>query len=109
VINIPGCPCHPDWVTQILVAIASGRAKDIALDDLQRPQTFFKTFTQTGGTEPEFPFYDLMPGTVFKTQKIGGVVPQDHQTGTGTLTYLAHAAAAKLAAPQWTKEDMFVV
>lgn len=109
VINIPGCPCHPDWVTQILVAIASGRAKDIALDDLQRPQTFFKTFTQTGGTEPEFPFYDLMPGTVFKTQKIGGVVPQDHQTGTGTLTYLAHAAATKLAAPQWTKEDMFVV
>jgi uptake hydrogenase small subunit len=34
-------------VKQILVAIASGRAKDIALDDLQRPATFFKTFTQT--------------------------------------------------------------
>ena len=29
VINIPGCPCHPDWVTQILVAIATGRAGDI--------------------------------------------------------------------------------
>ena len=54
VINIPGCPCHPDWVTQILVAIASGRAKDIALDDLQRPQTFFKTFTQTGCTRVQF-------------------------------------------------------
>ena len=53
-INIPGCPCHPDWVTQILVAIASGRAKDIALDDLQRPQTFFKTFTQTGCTRVQF-------------------------------------------------------
>ncbi|QXX74925.1 hypothetical protein [Methylovirgula sp. HY1] len=25
VINIPGCPAHPDWVTQILVAAASGR------------------------------------------------------------------------------------
>jgi hydrogenase small subunit len=169
VINIPGCPAHPDWVTQILVAIASGRAGDISLDDLQRPQTFFKTFTQTGCTrvqfyeykqhtqefgqgtrtgclfyefgcrgpmthspcnrilwnrqssktragmpctgctEPEFPFYDLMPGTVFKTQKIAGVIPKDHQTGTGQLTYLAHAAAAKLAAPNWTKEDMFVV
>ncbi len=46
VINIPGCPAHPDWVTQILVAIATGRAKDITLDDLQRPVTFFKTFTQ---------------------------------------------------------------
>ncbi len=137
VINIPGCPSHPDWVTQILVAVASGRAKDIALDDLQRPQTFFKTFTQTGCTrvqfyeykrhtqkfgqvtqagmpctgctEPEFPFYDLMPGTVFKTQKIAGVIPKDHQTGTGQLSYLAHAVAAKIAAPQWSKEDMFVV
>ncbi len=125
VINIPGCPSHPDWITQILVAIATGRIGDIALDELHRPQTFFKTFTQTGCTrnihfaykastgefgqrkgclfydlgcrgpmthsscnrilwnrvssktragmpcigctEPEFPFYDLKPGTVFKT------------------------------------------
>ena len=169
VINIPGCPCHPDWVTQILVAIASGRAGDIALDDLQRPQTFFKTFTQTGCTrvqffeykqstmefgqgtrtgclfyeygcrgpmtrspcnrilwnrqssktragmpctgctEPEFPFYDLAPGTVFKTQKIGGVIPKDVPEGTDHVTYMAHAAAARVAAPQWSKEDMFVV
>ena len=29
VINIPGCPAHPDWVTQILVAVASGRAGDL--------------------------------------------------------------------------------
>ena len=26
VINIPGCPAHPDWITQILVALATGRA-----------------------------------------------------------------------------------
>jgi hydrogenase small subunit len=50
VINVPGCPCHPDWVTQVLVAVATGRAGDIALDDLQRPSTFFATFTQTGCT-----------------------------------------------------------
>ena len=169
VINIPGCPAHPDWVTQILVAIATGRAKDIGLDDLQRPVTFFKTFTQTGCTrvqffeykqspkefgqgtrtgclfyefgcrgpmtrspcnrilwnrqssktragmpctgctEPEFPFYDLMPGTVFKTQKVSGVIPKDVPTGVDHLTYMAQAAAAKIAAPQWSKEDMFVV
>jgi hypothetical protein len=48
VINIPGCPAHPDWITQILVALATGRTGDISLDDLQRPETFFKTFTQTG-------------------------------------------------------------
>lgn len=169
VVNIPGCPAHPDWVTQILVAIASGRAGDIALDDLQRPQTFFKTFTQTGCTrvqyfeykqsptefgqgtrkgclfydfgcrgpmthspcnrilwnrqssktragmpcigctEPEFPHHDLMPGTVFKTQKISGVIPKEMPAGLDHLSYMALAGAAKVAAPQWSKEDMFVV
>lgn len=169
VINIPGCPAHPDWITQILVAIVSGRAGDIALDDKQRPQTFFKTFTQTGCTrvqffewkqstkefgqgtrtgclffemgcrgpmthspcnrilwnrqssktragmpcigctEPEFPHHDLKPGTVFKTLKVAGVIPKEAPTGTDHITYMAHAAAAKIAAPQWSKEDMFVV
>jgi Ni,Fe-hydrogenase I small subunit len=50
VINIPGCPAHPDWITQIVVAIATGRASDVLLDDLQRPKTFFQTFTQVGCT-----------------------------------------------------------
>ncbi|HNH83977.1 MAG TPA: hydrogenase, partial [Acidobacteriota bacterium] len=54
VINIPGCPAHPDWITQIIVALASGRVGDVALDDLQRPQTFFKTFTQTGCTRVQY-------------------------------------------------------
>ena len=169
VINIPGCPAHPDWITQILVALAAGRAGDLALDDLQRPATFFTTFTQTGCTrvqffeykqsptefgqgtrkgclfyefgcrgpmtrspcnrilwnrqssktragmpctgctEPEFPFFDLAPGTVFKTQKIAGSIPKELPTGTDHVTYMAHAAAARVAAPQWSKEDMFVV
>ncbi|MFV9507253.1 MAG: hydrogenase [Oscillochloridaceae bacterium umkhey_bin13] len=169
VINIPGCPAHPDWVTQILVAIASGRTGDIALDELQRPQTFFKSFTQTGCTrvqffeykqstmefgqgtrtgclfyefgcrgpmthspcnrilwnrqssktragmpctgctEPEFPFFDLAPGTVFKTQKISGAIPRDVPAGTDPISYMALAAAARVAAPKWSKEDMFVV
>ena len=38
VINIPGCPAHPDWITQIIVALASGRTADIALDEPHRPQ-----------------------------------------------------------------------
>lgn len=169
VINIPGCPAHPDWVTQILVAVASGRAADIALDELQRPQTFFTSFTQTGCTrvqffeykqstlefgqgtrtgclfyefgcrgpmtrspcnrilwnrqssktragmpctgctEPEFPFFDLAPGTVFKTQKISGAIPKEVPTGTDPISYMALVAAARVAAPKWAKEDMFVV
>jgi len=166
VINIPGCPAHPDWVTQILVAVASGRAGDIGLDDLQRPKTFFMSFTQTGCTrniqyaykvsatefgqrkgclfydlgcrgpmthspcnrilwnrqssktrsgmpclgctEPEFPFYDLAPGTVFKTQTVMGV-PKDLPAGTAKPGYIRLTATAKATAPQWVEEDMFVV
>ena len=169
VINIPGCPAHPDWISQILVALATGRTGDIALDEYQRPQTFFKSFTQTGCTrnqffewkqsppefgqgtrtgclfyehgcrgpvthsscnrilwnrqssktrsgqpctgctEPNWPHYDLAPGTVFKTQKVLGVVPRDVPKGTDPLSYTLHAAAARAAAPEWSKEDIFVV
>ncbi|MGF1648613.1 MAG: hydrogenase, partial [Kineosporiaceae bacterium] len=63
----------------------------------------------TGCTEPGWPHGDLMPGTVFKTQKIAGSVPREVPFGTDHLTYMAHAAAAKVAAPQWSKDDMFVV
>jgi hydrogenase small subunit len=166
VVNIPGCPAHPDWVTQILVAIASGRTGDIGLDDLQRPKTFFTSFTQTGCTrnmqfaykaattefgqrkgclfydlgcrgpmthspcnrilwnrqssktrsgmpclgctEPEFPFYDLAPGTVFKTQTIMGM-PKDLPEGSAKPGYVRLTAVAKATAPAWVDDDMFVV
>ena len=169
VINIPGCPAHPDWITQIIVALATGRTGDIALDDLHRPQTFFKSFVHNGCTrnsffefkqstvkfgegtrtgclfsefgcrgplthgpcnrilwnrqssktragmpclgctEPEFPHADLAPGTVFKTAKVAGVIPKELPPGEGHLSYMTLAAAARIAAPQWSKEDMFVV
>jgi hypothetical protein len=166
--RLPGAPRLDH---QILVAIATGRAGDLALDELQRPITFFKTFTQTGCTRnvqffeykqstmefgegtrhrlpvlrirlprPDDPLavqpdpvepavvedprrhalhrlhragvpvhFDLKPGTVFKTQKVSGRDPQGSADGTDHLTYMAHAAAARIAAPQWSKEDMFVV
>ncbi|MEP0985094.1 hydrogenase [Ekhidna sp.] len=50
VINIPGCPAHPDWVTQILVAISTGRIGDVLVDEYHRPKTFFTDFVQTGCT-----------------------------------------------------------
>lgn len=50
VVNIPGCPAHPDWITQILVAISTGRIKDVLLDEYHRPTTFFNDFVQTGCT-----------------------------------------------------------
>ena len=166
VINIPGCPAHPDWMTQILVAIATGRLDDITLDEFNRPQTFFKSFTQTGCTrnihfaykasseefsqrsgclyydlgcrgpmthsscnrilwnrvssktragmpclgctEPEFPFHDLAPGTVFKTQTIMGV-PKELPPGVNKKDYALLTVIAKDAMPAWAEEDIFTV
>jgi hydrogenase small subunit len=166
VINVPGCPAHPDWITQILVAVATGRAGDLSLDDLQRPRTFFSSFTQTGCTrnmhfaykvsatefgqrkgclyydlgcrgpmthspcnrilwnrqssktragmpclgctEPEFPFHDLAPGTVFKTQTVRGV-PSELPAGIDKPGYIRLTAAAKATSPSWAEEDIFVV
>ena len=166
VINIPGCPCHPDWVTQILVGVATGNAGAITLDEFQRPKTFFQSFTQTGCTrnmhfaykvsttefaqrkgclfydlgcrgpmthspcnrilwnrvssktragmpclgctEPEFPFFDLAPGTVFKTQTVMGI-PKELPEGVDKSGYIKLTGAAKAAMPAWAEEDMFVV
>ncbi len=48
VINIPGCPAHPDWITQILVAVSTGRIEEFEYDELNRPRTYFTDFIQTG-------------------------------------------------------------
>lgn len=165
VINIPGCPAHPDWIAQILVALSTGRVADLSLDELQRPRTFFQTFTQTGCTrnmffaynmpadefgqrrgclfydlgcrgpmthspcnrilwnrhssktragmpctgctEPDFPFYDLKPGTVFKTHLLGSV-PHELPSGMEEEGYLSLTAGAQKSAPTWTEDDIFV-
>jgi NiFe hydrogenase small subunit HydA len=166
VVNISGCPAHPDWITQVLVAIATGRAADITLDELQRPRTLYSTFTQTGCTrnmhfaykvsatefgqrkgclfydlgcrgpmthspcnrilwnrqssktragmpclgctEPEFPFSDLAPGTVFKTQTLMGI-PRNLPTGLDKVGYVKMMATSKAAAPRWAEDDLFNV
>ncbi len=61
-----------------------------------------------GCTEPEFPHHDLMPDTVFKTQKILGFIPKEISPGENHLTYMALAGIVKIAASKWSKEDMFV-
>ncbi|WP_428516592.1 HupU protein [Roseovarius sp.] len=37
VINVAGCPTHPDWVTETLMLIAAGEMHADVLDALQRP------------------------------------------------------------------------
>jgi hydrogenase small subunit len=153
VINIPGCPAHPDWITQILVAISTGRIKDVLIDEYHRPKTFFTDFVQTGCpnvnnfaqkidghfgkrggclfyevgcrgpmtrascnrilwnrqasktrvnhpclgcTEPGFPHHDLVRGSVFKSLKYLGFLPQDVPTGEGRLKYYIRAGWEKI-------------
>lgn len=165
VINIPGCPAHPDWITQILVAVATGRVSDVSLDELNRPKTFFQTFTQTGCTrnmffaykmvadefgqrrgclfydlgcrgpmthspcnrilwnrhssktragmpctgctEPEFPFHELMPGTLFRTHLVQGI-PKELPKGMLEEGYIKLTQSAKASVPTWAEDDIFV-
>lgn len=152
VINIPGCPAHPDWITQILVAISTGRIKDVLLDELHRPKTFFTDFVQTGCTnainfskkigggfgkrggclfyevgcrgpmtrascnrilwnrqssktranhpclgctEPGFPHHDLAKGSIFKTMKYLGFLPQNVPAGNSRIGYYAQTSVEK--------------
>jgi hydrogenase small subunit len=46
IINIPGCPAHPEWLMYVLKAIRDN--KKIPLDDLNRPLEIF-TFTSHSG------------------------------------------------------------
>jgi hydrogenase small subunit len=153
VINIPGCPAHPDWITQILVAISTGRIKDVTIDEFHRPRTFFTSFVQTGCpnvvnfaqkidggfgkrggclfyevgcrgpmtrascnnilwnrhssktranhpclgcTEPGFPHNDLAKGSVFKTMKYLGFLPQEVPQGESKLLYYFKAGMGKV-------------
>lgn len=54
VINVPGCPAHPDWMTQTLLAVLVGRAGDLVLDEFQRPADLFATLTHHGCTRNEY-------------------------------------------------------
>jgi hydrogenase small subunit len=40
VINIPGCPCHPDWIVGTIAHVSGFGIP--ALDEKQRPKMFFK-------------------------------------------------------------------
>ena len=42
VINIPGCPIHPDWFTGTISAIMFSGLGSIEVDDIGRPKLFFE-------------------------------------------------------------------
>ncbi|MDD1780699.1 NADH:ubiquinone oxidoreductase [Enterovibrio sp. ZSDZ35] len=57
VINIAGCPAHPNTMTKTLAMIASGII--LQLDGLNRPKEFFSTLVHQGCTRNEYHEYDV--------------------------------------------------
>lgn len=57
VINIAGCPAHPNTMTRTLAMLAEGLP--IELDRLNRPAAFFSTVVHQGCTRNEYHEYDV--------------------------------------------------
>jgi len=55
VINLPGCPCHPDVVRGALTALASGI--NLELDQYHRPLEWYGMFVHQGCTRNEYHEY----------------------------------------------------
>jgi ferredoxin hydrogenase small subunit len=54
VINIAGCPPHPDWITETLVMLAQGKLTAQDLDDYQRPRFFADQLVHHGCPRNEY-------------------------------------------------------
>ena len=54
VVNVAGCPTHPDWVIETLALLASGLMSESALDGLGRPRFYADHLVHHGCTRNEF-------------------------------------------------------
>ena len=54
VINIAGCPPHPDWITETLSALAHGRLTPADLDDYGRPRFYADQLVHHGCPRNEY-------------------------------------------------------
>lgn len=54
VINIAGCPTHPDWVTETLLLLVSGLLSPRDLDALARPRFYADLLVHHGCSKNEF-------------------------------------------------------
>ncbi|MEQ1528291.1 MAG: NADH:ubiquinone oxidoreductase [Methylococcales bacterium] len=57
VINVSGCPAHPNAITKTLAMLAAGLA--IELDHINRPKLFFNSMVHQGCTRGEYHEYDV--------------------------------------------------
>lgn len=57
VINVAGCPAHPNTMTKTLALLAAGQT--LALDDFNRPREFFASLVHQGCTRNEYHEYHI--------------------------------------------------
>lgn len=58
VINVSGCPAHPEWITQTILS-ALLRPGDLLLDEYHRPLDLYSTTTHQGCTRNEYFEYKI--------------------------------------------------
>ncbi|MDO6460931.1 HupU protein [Granulosicoccaceae sp. 1_MG-2023] len=66
VINVAGCPTHPDWVTETLISLAMQEFDQTSLDNLNRPRFYTDNLVHHGCPRNEYYEY-----------KASAVVPSD--------------------------------
>ena len=54
VINVAGCPTHPNWVTETLMLLAAGSLGESALDPFARPRFYAEHLVHHGCSKNEF-------------------------------------------------------
>lgn len=67
VINVPGCPAHPDWITGTLAHLVSGRLCADDLDRFQRPAVYFSKLAHHACPRNEF--YEFKSSAVELSQQ----------------------------------------
>ncbi len=54
VVNIAGCPTHPNWVTETLLQISRGEMSDTELDECHRPRSYSDHLVHHGCPRNEY-------------------------------------------------------
>ncbi|RDE19852.1 HupU protein [Motiliproteus coralliicola] len=54
VVNVSGCPAHPDWILQSLQALSQGMLDQTELDEYQRPRFYTEHLAHHGCPRNEF-------------------------------------------------------
>ncbi len=64
VINVAGCPTHPDWVTDVLAQLSMGDLQLSQLDELNRPRAYTDHLVHHGCARNEFYEYKASAETL---------------------------------------------